>query len=390
MRHSYIKLTIWIVTFFGFALALQHFAYAVTFMVNSTADRVDNNPGDSQCDTGQSTPQGESECTLRAAIQETNALAGPDTILLPAGIFQLTIAGPNENAAATGDLDILDNLTIIGAGRERTFIDGGGRDRVFDIVSPASSTPPNGAIDVIIAHVTVRNGTASGGGGIRYSSHLTIINSIISDNQSTFTGGGLGSTNLIFDDPRLTLVDSTVTRNKAPFFGGSGGGIDASFSTSLTIKRSVISANNAADGGGGIDAGGVTEPPSFVEVTVSGNFAGPGIFGIGGGISGTCMIITRSSIFGNISSRNSGGVQNTGNCGATISNTIISNNSSGTVGGGIGNSGTLALTDVKVVNNQAAQDAGGVFQFGSGSSTTTSNTIITNNSPNNCGGMFTC
>jgi hypothetical protein len=68
---------------------------------------------------------------------------------------------------------------------------------------------------------------------------LTVTNSIISGNQSTLNGGGLASANGIFDDPRLTLLDSTVTRNKAPFLGGDGGGIDATFSTSLTIKRSV-------------------------------------------------------------------------------------------------------------------------------------------------------
>src|SRR5262249_50462606 len=215
MRLSYIKLSLRIVTFFGFALALPPIGYAATFIVNSTADRVDNNPGDAKCDTGQSTPQGKPECTLRAAIQETNALAGVDTIVLPAGIFQLTISGPNEDAAATGDLDILDNLTIIGAGRDQTFIDGGGLERGFDIICPASPSQLNAAIDVTIAHVTVRNGITSGGGGggIQYASHLTVTNSTISDNQSTH-GGGLASASLVFQDPRLTLLDSTVTRNK--------------------------------------------------------------------------------------------------------------------------------------------------------------------------------
>jgi hypothetical protein len=57
-------------------------------------------------------------CTLRAAIQETNALPGADTINLPSGNFLLSIAGQGENAAASGDLDITDNLTIVGAGGE--------------------------------------------------------------------------------------------------------------------------------------------------------------------------------------------------------------------------------------------------------------------------------
>src|SRR5262249_10498863 len=157
-------------------------------------------------------------------------------------------------------------------------------------------------------------------------------------------------------------------------------------STSLAIERSVISNNSSNGFGGGIDAGGMPEPPLLVEVTVNGNRAN-GPLGIGGGISGVCMIITRSTISSNISSQNTGGIQNTGDCGATITNSIISNNSAGTSGGGIGNSGTLALTQVKVVNNLATQDAGGILQFGSGSSTTVTNSIITNNLPNNCTGL---
>jgi large repetitive protein len=378
-----LKANIWMCTFFGFALALPPIGYAATFIVNSTADRVDNNPGDGKCDTGQSIPQGKPECTLRAAIQETNALAGADTILLPAGIYQLAISGPNEDAAATGDLDILDNLTVIGAGRDQTIIDGGGLDRVFDIISPASPSQPDAAIDVTIAHVTVRNGIASGGGGIRYASHLTVTNSIISDNQSTYNGAGLGSTDHVFQNPRLALLDSTVTRNKGISFAGDGGGIDASLGEGLTIERSVISNNFAKGFGGGVAA----NTAELVAVTVSGNIA-DGIVGIGGGISG-CVNMTRSVITNNTSSSNGGGIQS-GCATATITDSIISNNKSGTRGGGIGNSGTLVLTDVKVVNNLAAQDAGGVFQFGSGSNTTTSNTIITNNIPNNCGGLLTC
>ena len=53
---------------------------AATFTVNSTADGVDGEPGDGRCVT-----PNERTCTLRAAIMEANALAGADSILLPAG-----------------------------------------------------------------------------------------------------------------------------------------------------------------------------------------------------------------------------------------------------------------------------------------------------------------
>ncbi len=85
-----------------------------TFTVNSPLDMVDVNPGDGVCDAF----RGQRVCTLRAAIQESNALPGPDTVILPAGVYTLTIAGAGEDAAATGDLDITENLTLNGADPE--------------------------------------------------------------------------------------------------------------------------------------------------------------------------------------------------------------------------------------------------------------------------------
>src|SRR5437867_11074046 len=79
---------------------------AATFNVNSTTDAVDATPGDGACATAGPTPV----CTLRAAIQEANALRGADVINLPAGTYTLTIPGRGEDHAATGDLDINDTV----------------------------------------------------------------------------------------------------------------------------------------------------------------------------------------------------------------------------------------------------------------------------------------
>ncbi|MGZ6070666.1 MAG: hypothetical protein ACXWK8_05580, partial [Myxococcaceae bacterium] len=86
--------------------------------MDSTADAVDAAPGDGTCRTAAGT------CTLRAALQEANAHAGPDSVLLPAGTYTLTISGPAEDAAATGDLDITDDLLLVGAGASSTIVDG--------------------------------------------------------------------------------------------------------------------------------------------------------------------------------------------------------------------------------------------------------------------------
>jgi CSLREA domain-containing protein len=103
-------------------MALMFFAVvpaqAKTLTVNSTTDAVAANPAGGVCETA----PGNGICTLRAAIQVANALPGPDTIILPAGTYTLTIPGQGEDAAAAGDLDITDDITITGGGAARRSI----------------------------------------------------------------------------------------------------------------------------------------------------------------------------------------------------------------------------------------------------------------------------
>ncbi len=73
--------------------------HAVTFVVNTIADTADAVPGDGRCaDSG-------GACSLRAAVQEANALAGPDTIQLGAATYVLSGAA-GDDLAVSGDLDI--------------------------------------------------------------------------------------------------------------------------------------------------------------------------------------------------------------------------------------------------------------------------------------------
>src|SRR5512135_2845852 len=99
-----------------------------TYVVNSTADTVDADVGaDPAC------ADASGHCTLRAAILQANFASGWDTITLPAGVYALTRPGADD-AAQVGDLDIVDDLTIQGAGSGVTIIDGNGAvtgDRVM-------------------------------------------------------------------------------------------------------------------------------------------------------------------------------------------------------------------------------------------------------------------
>ena len=153
---------------------------AATFTVDTTADVVDALPGDGACATSTGA------CSLRAAVQESRALAGGDTIILPSGLYVLTIAGAGNNSATSGDLDISEELTILGAGARTTIIDGNRLDRVFDVRNP---------VPVIISGVTIRNGAVPGlgdGGGIAtVNGPLTLTDVALVGNSAGRNGGAI-------------------------------------------------------------------------------------------------------------------------------------------------------------------------------------------------------
>ena len=98
-----------------------------SFVVDSPLDQPDSNPGDGIATTASG------ETTLRAAVQEANAAPGPDTIFLPPGYLDLSLFGPSDHSAASGHLEIADELTIVGAGQDKTFIDASQIDSAFHI-----------------------------------------------------------------------------------------------------------------------------------------------------------------------------------------------------------------------------------------------------------------
>ncbi len=86
-------------------------APAATFVVNRTVDGGDSNPGN-----GFAWSSSAGGTTLRAAIEEANALPGADTITLPPGVYVLS----------GSQLFIEDDVTILGAGDASTIIDANG------------------------------------------------------------------------------------------------------------------------------------------------------------------------------------------------------------------------------------------------------------------------
>jgi uncharacterized repeat protein (TIGR01451 family)/CSLREA domain-containing protein len=293
--------------------------HAATFTVDSTADTSDANPGDGVC------ADADGNCTLRAAVQEANALAGNDSIVLSAATYTLTGAA-GDDLALSGDLDISDTVTITGAGTSSTVIDGGGTDRVFDI-------DPNGiGVSPTLSNLTIRNGNLPGesGGGIRNRGTLLLDNTTVSGNASGIDGGGL------LNLGTLTLQYSTVSGNSA---SRNGAGVSNGSGSSLTITASTLSSNTATG-------------------TVS---SGGGIFNSN---SATLSLIN-STITSNTANDTGGGISNDSGATATLLNDTISNNTATTgSGGGIFNLGMATLTDTIVANNLNDNCSGSIASGG--------------------------
>lgn len=244
-------------------------ANAASFTVTKT---IDTNDG--TCDT---------DCSLREAIIAANANPGEDTINIPAGTFTLSIAGTEEDSTATGDLDINDDLIIIGTGAGITIIDGDGIDRVIHIT---------GDYVVNISHLDLVNGyyflpmSSNGGGVLNTTGDLTLSFTTIKGN-TCFFGGGIANLS-----GTVNINNSTISGNIAV----NGGGI-LNDSGTLTMENSTVSVNTAEGSGIGIKNNSGTV--YLNNVTIAKNTNIPPMSN-GGGITGDSVYARNSIIAGNI------------------------------------------------------------------------------------------
>ncbi|WP_404391910.1 right-handed parallel beta-helix repeat-containing protein [Humibacillus xanthopallidus] len=413
------------------------------FSVNATTDLVDADVGDGLCLSAAGT------CTLRAAVQEANATPVPDTITVPAGIYQLTIPPGGSNEDDSGDLDLTAPVTIAGAGAAATVIDGGptpadappeqtGMDRLVEITDTAGavtltgltlsdgwSAEDGGALyNLSAATVSLRDVTVSGseseaeGGGIHHvHGTLLLTDSTLTDNHGR-GGGGLyvaGAINPNGLEARAVLTRVTLSSNGAD----TGGGVSIEGGSTTEVRDSTFTANEAGAHGAGLsatsksrltvvggrfadnrtsgDGGGAytaTEAGvSFTGTLFIGNVAGAEIegeipSGSGGGLaaSGMGVLTVDAARFEANTATEEGGGLLLGNQGAIeITDTMVTGNEAG-AGGGIENAGSrVTLRDVTVTANEAEHDGGGIESNGSGDFTIIDTTISANTAENGGG-----
>ena len=348
-------------------------AAAITVTVDTFVDSAD--PAFQAC-TGAA-----NDCSLRGAIIAANALAGADTIRLPAGLYALTIAG-FDDAALSGDLDITSDLTLIGLGAGATIDPSAlSNERSLHVLAGAAVVSlrkltltggkgiDGAGMRIETGAVTVRDMTIDGNdamsnfaGGIYNAGTLIVRTSEITNNNSD-NGNGGG----IYNEAGATLlvVSSTISGNTAVVYGG---GIYNAGAT--TISRSTVS-NNTAENGGGVASFPASTVLTVADSTIDGNVATAAI-GYpqgGGGIwshsvdASDQVTITRSTISDNTAAGAWGGGVMVFTGRLTLNNTTVTRNSA-LFGGGVAAGGDTVIGRGRITRNDAADDGGGLWMAG--------------------------
>ena len=327
---------------------------AVPMLATITVDRIDDDA------TAQLCTASPNDCSLRGAITFANSFPGT-TVSVPAGSYNLTVAGAGEFFAGNnsiGDLDIKGNNTsIVGAGSSVTVITqttAGSRVIEVNPFIVANFTTS-------ISGVTISGGTESagiGGGGIlsgALNNNLTISSSVISGNSATgvgtFGGGGICHTG-----GNLTITGSTFSNNSTSTSGGAvsysaGDPAGSNGATgTLNVSGSTFSGNTAnslSAGGGALDLYDFNVSASVYNVSSSSFSSNSATNRSGGAIivkSGGPLTVTTSS-FANNTAFSSGGAIFSNGTTASVTYSRLAGNTAPTGRDIFRNSGLFTAND---------------------------------------------
>ena len=251
--------------------------------------------------------------TLRQAITDANAAAGPDTITISAtGTITLMSALP----------PITDSVEIAGPGQALLTIDAGGASQVFNVNSGVTAT---------ISDLVMTNGLALGNGGAIFDNGgLTLARVTVSDSVAGSYGGGIE----VNSGAKLDAREITVSGNRGNVsINGTGGGINVESGGTLSLVDSTVSGNSSTDNAGGVRVQGTA---TIQRSTVNGNMA---LGGFAGGIGVT-------------SATEEGGAGS-----LKLENSTITDNSATTTGGGMWAGGNVEVTASTFSSNSAPMGA---------------------------------
>jgi CSLREA domain-containing protein len=297
---------------FAASLAQRAPAATPTYVVNTTADEDDANPGDGLCQSSQG------HCSLRAAVQEANLLVGVPIIALPA-------TSPGNPILVDVYISIHKSMTIEGAGTRATVVKAAG--------FVASSVFYVDGGDVVLRAMTIANGKEA----------------------DASSAGGCIASFLCAEGHQLTLEDVLLTDCTAGLYGGAIAALGH-----LTLRNTTVAngkLTNAMGFGGGIDFGGGSCASPQLAFVLSSTVEGSSTPGTGGGIAihTGSMVVVNSTVGGNHAGGTGGGIEVLGGQ-LTLESTTVAHNGTSTSGGGGGlhnGGGSAAFTNTILANNTA-------------------------------------
>lgn len=302
------------------------------------------------------------DCSLRGALNAAGAAAEHYDIVLPPGTYANTQTAScsfhsglhNGTFDETGTaLCVERDVSIIGAGADRTFLDGMSTGRV--LVADVDSA-------VAISGVTITHGYF-------------------------VAGSFIGRAGAVLTHGSMTLTDVVLTANN----GGDGGAVYSA--GDLLMERCQVTGNTSNGYGAGIfNDGYPLDVPrktfTMIDSTVAQNTAG----GQGGGIASQnrTLTIIDSTFHGNSTTGPGGAIRNLSNVGMRVVNSTFTDNDA-TTGGAVHTSDNCATCDVSfenvtIVGNSASLGGGGVAFF-AGPATIANSIVVGNTGPigrNNC------
>ncbi|MGH9269839.1 MAG: CSLREA domain-containing protein, partial [Ilumatobacteraceae bacterium] len=394
------SIAVGVLTSAGLVLAAPLVAHAADdFEVDTTADTPDANPGDGEC------ADANGECSLRAAVEESNAQGGSTTIELQGATYVLS----------EGELSVMADIELEGDG---STVDGDQQSRVFSIDAGASLYVDEltvkggfveggadaivgsgggfanaGTLHLVDSTVTenVADGPMASGGGILNTGELLVEDSAIFNNLATRAGGGIEA------NGGVTVIDgSQLSGNSTGPGPGNGGGLHLTGAGEVRVDRSAINANNAEAEGGGLwnSATGtmVVDRSTFSQNVAAGvdpDQGGGALFNDGGSLVVTRSVLSDNSAPGPGGS--GGGILN--NKGTLeVSRTTIEGNEARRAGGGIeANIGQTSLDRVELLDNETGNNpgnGGGLHITGAGQVDIDRGTVTGNSATNEGGGLW--
>ncbi len=234
---------------------------ATIYTVNSVGNEPDVTPGNNVCLTSVGT------CTLRAAIQEANLHAGPDTIqfsiagggvhtiqpssVLPVITDTVTINGYSQPGSSANTLTVGDNAVLQIELNGNNLESGDGLVLAPD--ASAGSTPSNSLIQGLIINsfggdaVRVNSASATGATGITIAGNFLGLGS----DGATTLGNALSGVTLNGATTSLVGGPTAAARNLIGGNGNDGVTLDGPSNANNTIQNNYI----GTDRSGGLVAG---------------------------------------------------------------------------------------------------------------------------------------